>query len=87
VPQEIRQRIYDYYLAFTYADFADTLHPTHIYLDAVVPHATPLPSLMLACKRIYAELGPHTHTTATLCVHRGGDRGDRRVGFAVYGTL
>lgn len=87
VPLEIRHRIYEYYLSLTIDDFADTLRPTHNYLDAEQPHATTLPCLMLTCKRAYAELGPYVHTTAALRVHRRGSRNERRIGFAVRGTL
>ncbi|KAH9894656.1 hypothetical protein F4778DRAFT_794673 [Xylariomycetidae sp. FL2044] len=87
VPSEVRSRIYEYYLAFTHADFADTLRPTHLYLEAAAPHATPLPALMLTCRRAYADLGPDdVHATAALRVRRLGSS-DRRIGFAVRGVL
>ncbi|KAH8646728.1 hypothetical protein BX600DRAFT_518762 [Xylariales sp. PMI_506] len=84
---EIRCRIYEYYLTFTFDEFAYTLRPTHKYLDAAEPHSTPLPGLMLACKRLYAELRGDVHGAAALRVHQPGLHNERRVGFAVHGTL
>ncbi|KAH9995859.1 hypothetical protein F4779DRAFT_607280 [Xylariaceae sp. FL0662B] len=87
IPLEIRGRIFQYYLTFTNDGFADSLRPIHTYLDAVKPHSTTLPALMLACKRAYAELQPEVHSTAALRVRRPGLRNERRVGFAVHGVL
>lgn len=87
IPSEIRRRIYEYCLTFTQDEFADTLRPTHTYLDAVEPHSTPLPGLLFACKRAYAELRSDVHTTAALRVHRPGLLNERRIGFAAHGIL
>lgn len=86
-PSEVRSRIYEYYLAFTYQDFADTIRPTHTYLEATTPHSTALPSLMLTCRRAYADLREDVHSSAALRVYLPGLRRERRVGFAVHGTL
>jgi len=87
LPLELRHRIYEYYLSFTRDDFADSLRPTHVFLDADVPHTTPLPSLMMTCKCAYTELAPVVHTTAAVRVHRPGARNERRIGFAAHGVL
>ncbi|KAK9425931.1 hypothetical protein SUNI508_12732 [Seiridium unicorne] len=87
VPSEIRNRIFQYYLTFNNDDFADSLRPTHTYLDAVKPHSTTLPALVLACKRACSELLPKVQSTAALRVRRPGLRKERRVGFAVHGML
>jgi hypothetical protein len=98
LPAEIRQRIYSYYLSFTPADFAagETLRPTHTYLDedeskgkhGTRPHhSRPLPALMLACQRAYAELAPLAHGAAAVRVQRRGAYEERRVGVAFHGVL
>lgn len=87
LPWELRHRIYEHYLAFTHHDFVDSLRPMHKYIDADMPHTTPLPPLMMACKSAYMELAPLVHTTAALRVHRPGARKERRIGFAAYGTM
>ncbi|XXH04039.1 hypothetical protein Hte_010450 [Hypoxylon texense] len=85
LPLEVRERIYDFYLAFDHSDFKDTLRPQPVYLDGP-PHARPLPPLMLASKALYRELSPAVHGRAVLRVLTPG-WGDRRIGFAVHGTL
>lgn len=95
LPSEIRQRIYSYYLSFTPADFAagETLRPTHTYLDedegdeGRPRHSRPLPALMLACRRAYAELAPLAHGAAAVRVQRRGAYEERRVGVAFHGIL
>ncbi|KAI4862590.1 hypothetical protein F4820DRAFT_16857 [Hypoxylon rubiginosum] len=85
LPLEVRERIYEFYLAFDHTDFEDTLRPHHVYLDGP-PHARPLPPLMLASKSLYRELSPAVHGRAALRVLTLG-WSDRRIGFAVHGTL
>ncbi|KAJ9133621.1 hypothetical protein NKR19_g8984 [Coniochaeta hoffmannii] len=92
LPSEIRQRIYSYYLSFTPADLAagETLRPTHTYLDedeSRPRHCRPLPALMLACRRGYAELAPLAHGAAAVRVQRRGAYEERRVGVAFHGVL
>ncbi|KAK9423456.1 hypothetical protein SUNI508_14021 [Seiridium unicorne] len=88
LPWELRERIYEFYLAFTRDDFTDSMRPMHMYLDAEKPpHSTPLPPLMESCKLSCTELAPLVHSTAALRVYRPGARNERRIGFAVHGTL
>ncbi|OLN92765.1 hypothetical protein CCHL11_06718 [Colletotrichum chlorophyti] len=86
LPWEIRERIYEYYLSFDHDDFGDTLRPQHIYLEqGHGEYKRPLPSLMATCKRAYRELHGKVHTEAIMRMQQGN--GDRRIGFAVHGTL
>ncbi|KAI5456857.1 hypothetical protein BGZ63DRAFT_365444, partial [Mariannaea sp. PMI_226] len=87
LPWELRHRIYEHYLSFTHEDFTDTLRPTHMYLDVDIPHTTPLPPLMMACKSAYIELAPWVHSTAALRVRHPGAGSERRIGFAAHGTM
>ncbi|KAJ2893056.1 hypothetical protein MKZ38_009076 [Zalerion maritima] len=87
LPYEIRDRIYEFYVAFHDSDFNDTLQPSLAYLEVEKLHSTPLPSFMLTSKRAYKELGPHVHEVAVLRVHHRGFYSGRRVGFAVHGVL
>lgn len=89
-PAEVRDCIYDHYLAFGHDDFADTPRPGYVFLEeatAAAPHTTPLPALMRACKRAYGDLAPRVHTTAALRVRLHGFGNARRVGVAVHGPL
>ncbi|KAB5517441.1 hypothetical protein GE09DRAFT_1230799 [Coniochaeta sp. 2T2.1] len=98
LPFEIRERIYDYYLSFTYSDFTigETVRPTHMYLDPQednnnsphgVGHTRPLPSLMLTCRRAYAELDPLAHGLAAVRIRPRGAYEERRIGVAFHGIL
>ncbi|KAI0179387.1 hypothetical protein GGR52DRAFT_304332 [Hypoxylon sp. FL1284] len=87
LPLEVRERIYEFYLAFNHNDFEDTLRPQHVYIDDGGPaHTRPLPAAMLACKALYRELVPAVHAQAAVRVLSRG-WGDRRIGFAFHGTL
>ncbi|KAI1394420.1 uncharacterized protein F4822DRAFT_424899 [Hypoxylon trugodes] len=85
LPAEIRDRIYEIYLAVDHTDFEYSLRPQLLYL-ADTPYVRPLPALMLTCKSLYRDLSPIVHKQAVLRVDVSG-RIDRRVGFAVHGTL
>ncbi|KAI5856179.1 hypothetical protein GGS23DRAFT_589097 [Durotheca rogersii] len=85
LPREVRDRIYEFYLAPDYTDFGDTLRPQLIYLDGP-PYQRPLPTLMLSCKRLYRELHSMVHRQAAIRVIMHGWN-ERRIGFAVHGTL
>ncbi|TDZ17923.1 hypothetical protein Cob_v009207 [Colletotrichum orbiculare MAFF 240422] len=85
IPWEIRERIYDYHLALDHNDFGDTLRPLHLYIEKG-GYSKPLPPLMLSCKRAYRELHQKVHADAVMRVLPSG-WGDRRIGFAVHGTL
>ncbi|KAF9876885.1 short-chain dehydrogenase reductase sdr [Colletotrichum karsti] len=85
LPWEIRERIYEYYLSFDHNDFGDTLRPLHLYIEQG-GYSKPIPPLMLTCKRGYRELHQRVHSDALMRVHTAG-WGDRRIGFAVHGTL
>ncbi|GAW15891.1 hypothetical protein ANO14919_053130 [Xylariales sp. No.14919] len=86
LPSEIRDRIYDFYLAYDHHDFGDTLRPSQMYLDNGVVYSRPLPALMRSCKRAYQEMCPVVHGEAVMRIEMRG-RVERRIGFAVYGTL
>ncbi|KAG7062299.1 aromatic compound dioxygenase [Colletotrichum scovillei] len=85
LPWEIREKIYEYYLSFDHDDFGDTVRPLHVYFEQG-EYKKPLPPLMVTCKRIYRELHQPVHADAIMRVHSHG-YGDRRIGFAVHGTL
>ncbi|KAI0880223.1 uncharacterized protein GGS22DRAFT_182450 [Annulohypoxylon maeteangense] len=85
LPQEVRDKIYEFYLAFNHSDFEDTLRPQIVYFGDV-PYSRPLPSLMLTCKSLYQELSPTVHGEAILRVEIPGWN-DRRIGFGVRGNL
>ncbi|KAI1267987.1 hypothetical protein F5Y18DRAFT_377088 [Xylariaceae sp. FL1019] len=85
LPEEIRDRIYSFYLSPTHDDFVDTLRPGQVFLDDVA-YSQPLPALMCTCKQAYHDLLPQVHTRAFMRVEIAG-RVDRRIGFAVYGKL
>ncbi|KAI0431921.1 hypothetical protein F5Y09DRAFT_354436 [Xylaria sp. FL1042] len=85
LPNEVRDRIYDFYLAHEHSDFTDTLRPHNMFFDGV-PYSRPLPALMLTCKRVYREMCPAVHGQVTMRVEMRG-RVERRIGFAVHGTL
>ncbi|KAI1505708.1 hypothetical protein F5X99DRAFT_215889 [Biscogniauxia marginata] len=87
LPFEVRERIYGFYLSFEYTDFNDTLRPGLTYFESDACYSTPLPALMLACKALYRELAPAVHEQAFLRIHKLGQYSDRRIGFAVRGTL
>ncbi|KAI1407094.1 hypothetical protein F5Y13DRAFT_175628 [Hypoxylon sp. FL1857] len=85
LPREVRDRIYDFYLAYDHVDFEDSLRPQLVYMGDV-PYSRPLPALMLACKSLYQELRPIVHGQAVLRVAVHGWN-DRRIGFGVRGVL
>ncbi|KAI0399518.1 hypothetical protein F4802DRAFT_589104 [Xylaria palmicola] len=85
LPREVRDRIYEVYLAFDHGDFVDTLRPHKLFLQDV-PFSRPLPALMLTCKRAYREMRLMVHGHATMRVEMHG-RVERRIGFAVHGIL
>ncbi|TRX90630.1 hypothetical protein FHL15_008405 [Xylaria flabelliformis] len=85
LPSEVRDRIYDFYLTYDHGDFGDSLQPHQLYLDGAV-YSQPLPALMRTCKRIYEEMSPIVHGQAAMRIEIRG-RVDRRIGFAVHGTL
>lgn len=93
LPAEVRDRIYEFYLAPTLHDFEDTLKPHKLYLptndsnDKPSYYSRPLPALMQTCKRAHAELTPAVHERAYMRVSRRGRGADARVGFAVHGPL
>ncbi|KAI1370174.1 hypothetical protein F4677DRAFT_439086 [Hypoxylon crocopeplum] len=84
LPREVRDRIYEFYLAFENTDFEDVLRPRLVYLD--VTYSRPLPPLMLTCKSLYQELSRPVHGHALMRVENHGWN-DRRIGFAVRGVL
>ncbi|KAH8899148.1 hypothetical protein GQ53DRAFT_742217 [Thozetella sp. PMI_491] len=84
LPFEVLDRIYDAYLAFSLENFHDTLRPFHVYLDNG-EFSTPLPPLMLTCKRVYNEMRPHVHVEAALKAYMM--EFGPRLGFAVHGIL
>ncbi|TGJ84809.1 hypothetical protein E0Z10_g3969 [Xylaria hypoxylon] len=86
LPSEVRDRIYDFYLAYDHSDFGDTLRPSKMYLDNGVVYSRPLPALMRSCKRAYREMCPTVHGQAIMRVEMRGHV-ERRIGFAVHGTL
>ncbi|KAI1757645.1 hypothetical protein F4782DRAFT_136692 [Xylaria castorea] len=86
LPSEVRDRIYDFYLTYDHSDFRDTLRPHQLYLDGAAVYSQPLPALMRTCKHIYEEMSPAVHGQAVMRVEMRG-RVDRRIGFAVRGTL
>ncbi|GJC84345.1 hypothetical protein ColLi_07183 [Colletotrichum liriopes] len=85
LPWEVRERIFDYYLAFNREDFGSTSRPLLTYFEQGV-YTKPLPSFMLTCKRAYRELQQQVHADAVMHVHSQA-LGDRGIGFAVHGTL
>ncbi|KAI1101576.1 hypothetical protein F4804DRAFT_293733 [Jackrogersella minutella] len=85
LPREVRDKIYEFYLAFDHDDFEDTLRPQLVYLGDV-PYSQPLPSLMLTCKSLYRELSPTVHGETVLRVEVHGWN-DRRIGFGIRGAL
>jgi hypothetical protein len=82
LPPEIRTRILSYVASFPSSAFADSLRPSHDFLESL--HATPLPPLILTCKLAYDELS-HCLTTAALrvCMYQLG----RRVSLACWGRF
>ncbi|KAI1124603.1 hypothetical protein F5Y10DRAFT_24957 [Nemania abortiva] len=84
LPSEVRDRIYDFYLTYDHSDFGDTLRPYLLYFDNAYSRA--LPALMRSCKRAYREMWPTVHDQAVMRVEMRG-RVERRIGFAVHGTL
>ncbi|KAI1399040.1 hypothetical protein F4819DRAFT_434487 [Hypoxylon fuscum] len=81
---EVRERIYEFYLAFDHSDFGDALRPQLVYIDAT--YQTAVPNLMLTCKSLYQELAPMVHGQAVIrMLSRGWT--DRQIGIAVHGTL
>ncbi|KAJ2990817.1 hypothetical protein NUW58_g2768 [Xylaria curta] len=86
LPSEVRDRIYDFYLTYSHGDFGDTLRPHKLYLDDAV-YSRPIPPLMLTCKRAYGEMSSAVHGEAILRVEMRGRLEERRIGFAVHGTL
>ncbi|KAI1368192.1 hypothetical protein F5Y08DRAFT_296796 [Xylaria arbuscula] len=86
LPREVRDRIYDFYLAYNHSDFADTIRPTKEFFPEDKVFSRDLPALMLTCKRAYWELSPTVHGEAAMRVEMRG-RVERRIGFAVHGTL
>ncbi|KAI0533299.1 hypothetical protein GGR58DRAFT_124739 [Xylaria digitata] len=86
LPSEVRDRIYDFYLAYDHSDFGDTLRPGKLYLENDTVYSRPLPALMRSCKRAYQEMCLTVHGEAVMRVEMRG-RVERRIGFAVHGTL
>ncbi|KAI1346371.1 hypothetical protein F5Y01DRAFT_22142 [Xylaria sp. FL0043] len=86
LPSEVREHIYDYYLTYDHSDFKDTLRPHKLFLDNDAVYSRPLPALMRSCKRVYQEMRPIVHGQAVMRVEMRG-RIERRIGFAVHGTL
>ncbi|KAI0904065.1 hypothetical protein F4823DRAFT_628925 [Ustulina deusta] len=86
LPSEVRDRIYDFYLTYDHSDFEDTLRPHKRFLDNDVVYSRALPALMRSCKRAYQEMCPAVHGRAVMRVEMRG-RVERRIGFAVHGTL
>ncbi|KAI8953443.1 hypothetical protein F4801DRAFT_588348 [Xylaria longipes] len=85
IPFEVRQIIYEYYLSFTDYDYVwfRRSRLCHMYFIDDQPHSTALPSLMLTCKRAYAELRSDVHSTVyfrSFCCDTG-------IGVAVHGIL
>ncbi|RYP53027.1 hypothetical protein DL768_001930 [Monosporascus sp. mg162] len=85
LPREVRDRIYEFYLAIDHADFGDTLRPHHVYLGSA-DYSQPIPALMCTCKRAYRELASAVHNQAVMRVETHG-LNESRIGFAVHGTL
>ncbi|KAI1140052.1 hypothetical protein F5Y05DRAFT_304696 [Hypoxylon sp. FL0543] len=85
LPREVRDRIYDFYLAYDHSDFEDSLRPQLVYMGDI-PYSRPLPSLMLTCKSLYRDLSPMVHGQAVLRVAARGWN-DRRISFGVRGVL
>ncbi|KAI0106593.1 hypothetical protein F4776DRAFT_437744 [Hypoxylon sp. NC0597] len=85
LPREVRDDIFDFYLAYDHIDFEDTLRPQLVYMGDV-PYSRPLPALMITCKSLYQELRPKVHGQAVLRVAVHGWN-DRRIGFGVRGIL
>ncbi|KAI0098147.1 hypothetical protein GGR51DRAFT_538875 [Nemania sp. FL0031] len=86
LPSEVRDRIYDFCLTYDHSDFGDTLRPREVYLDDDA-YSRPLPGLMRSCKRAYQEMWPAVHDQAIMRVEMRGRIAERRIGFAVHGTL
>lgn len=84
VPLEVRQIIYEYYLSFTRRRWLSPtlLRQMHFIHDK--PHSTALPSLMLTCKRAYAELRSDVHSNVVLW---SPSNDSLEIGFAVHGIL
>ncbi|KAI1173795.1 hypothetical protein F4777DRAFT_421871 [Nemania sp. FL0916] len=100
LPGEIRERIYDFYLTHSHSSFGDTLRPYQKYLEtepsfsdsssdaaSASSYSRPLPALMLTCKQAYQEMRSAVHEQAILRVEMPGGSQERRIGFAVHGTL
>ncbi|OTB00956.1 hypothetical protein M426DRAFT_14935 [Hypoxylon sp. CI-4A] len=85
LPREVRDKIYDFYLAFDHSDFEDTLRPGLVYLGDT-PYARPLPSLMLTCKTLYRDLAPAVHEQAVFRVEVHGWT-DKKLAIAARGNL
>ncbi|KAL0934511.1 uncharacterized protein CTRU02_211310 [Colletotrichum truncatum] len=85
LPWDVKEKIYDYYLAVDHNDFDETFQPMRKYFNQSESRQA-LPSLMLSCKSAYDDLRRRVHTTAIMRVRTHGHK-DRRIGFAVHGTL
>lgn len=83
-PGEIREVIYSFVLTFRYGDFEFSSRPFFVFWGER-KFSRPLPALMLACKRAYAELQARVHGEAILraCMFEHG----KRIGLAVRGSL
>ncbi|KAI0426098.1 hypothetical protein F5Y09DRAFT_319969 [Xylaria sp. FL1042] len=86
LPSEVRERIYDFCLTYDHSDFEDTLRPRQLFLENDAVYSRPLPAMMRSCKRVYQEMSPTVHGQAVMRVEMRG-RIERRIGFAVHGTL
>ncbi|KAI0802202.1 hypothetical protein GGR55DRAFT_456533 [Xylaria sp. FL0064] len=85
LPHEIRDRIYGFYLTPNNGDFENALRPHNMFLGGAVYSRT-IPVLMRTCKRAHREMYAAVHQQALMRVEMP-DHAERRIGFAVHGTL
>ncbi|KAL1853606.1 hypothetical protein Daus18300_011729 [Diaporthe australafricana] len=84
IPGEVREIIYSFALTIRYSDFEFSSRPFFVFWGER-NFSTPLPALMLTCKRAYVEMRARVHEEAVLraCMFEHG----RRIGVAVRGTF
>ncbi|KAK7978214.1 hypothetical protein PG988_005704 [Apiospora saccharicola] len=92
LPPEVRQRIWEHYLAIVHGGFFESIRPMHTFfghdeLDQDIQNQNPPAAGGGGLFATYRELAPLVHESAVLRIQRPGSRNERRIGFAAKGTL